>query len=251
MHRTIIVGDVHGCAHELEALLSEVSFGTGDRLVLVGDVVARGPDSLGALDIVRRTGAVLVRGNHEERLLQSRDDAAHPFGWDTPRGAAAKGPKPLGRIHAEVAEKLRPVDWAILDAAPLYVDLPEHGVRVVHAGVVPGVAIEKQDRKTLLTIRSLGPRGEAVEKRGAVLWGERYRGAPHIVFGHHAREKPQLHPWATGLDTGCVYGGFLTGLVLGEGERIPRNVAARRKLLVQIPAAREYYGAARVVPRAS
>jgi hypothetical protein len=250
MHRTIIVGDVHGCAHELETLLTEVGFGTGDRLVLVGDVVARGPDSIGALDIVRRTGAILVRGNHEERLLTSREASTHPFGWNAPSRPVRKSAKPLGRIHAEVAEKLRPVDWTLLDSAPLYVDLPEHGVRVVHAGVVPGVAIEKQDREALLTIRSLGPRGEALEKRGDVLWGERYRGAPHVVFGHHARTKPQLHPWATGLDTGCVYGGFLTALVLEDGQRIPRNVAARRKLLVQVPAAREYYGAGRIVSRA-
>ena len=246
MRRTIIVGDVHGCARELETLLDEVGFATGDRLILVGDIVARGPDSIGALDIVRRTGAVLVRGNHEERLLTSREADLHPLRWSasgTPavKKLAAKGPKPLGRIHAEVAAKLRPIDWSLLEASPLYVDLPEHDVRVVHAGVVPGVPIEKQERKTLLTIRSVGPRGEALEKRGAVLWGAQYRGSPHIVFGHHARQKPQLHPWATGLDTGCVYGGLLTALVLGDGERIPRNLAARRKLLVQVPAAREYY----------
>jgi hypothetical protein len=246
MRRTIIVGDVHGCAHELETLLTTVGFVTGDRLVLVGDVIARGPDSIGALDIVRRTGAILVRGNHEERLLTSRDPDSHPLGWNAAPAAkgsaeAERDARPLGRIHAEVKAKLRPVDWSLLEGAPLYVDLPEHDVRVVHAGVVPGVPIEKQEKKTLLTIRSVGPRGEALEKRGAVLWGARYRGSPHIVFGHHARPKPQLHPWATGLDTGCVYGGYLTALVLDEGERVPRSVAARKKLLVHVPAARVYY----------
>jgi len=47
--RTVIVGDVHGCRRELEWLLELVRFGTGDRLVFVGDLVARGPDSLGVL----------------------------------------------------------------------------------------------------------------------------------------------------------------------------------------------------------
>jgi hypothetical protein len=246
MRRTIIVGDVHGCSRELDALLDDVGFTTGDRLILVGDAVVRGPDSIGTLDIVRRTGAVLVRGNHEERLLTSREADAHPLRWSAShavpgKARAAKAPKPLGRLHAEVAERLRPVDWNLLEAAPLYVDLPEHDVRVVHAGVVPGVPIEEQERKTLLTIRSIGPRGEALEKRSDVLWGTRYRGSPHIVFGHHARQKPQLHPWATGLDTGCVYGGCLTAIVLGDGQRIPRDIAARRKLLVQVPAAEVYY----------
>ncbi len=245
--RTVLVGDVHGCPHELETMLSLVRFDTGDRLVLVGDVLARGPDSNGVLDIVRRTGAVLVRGNHEERILRSRprqDHAHHPLSWSSSQDMAHKAwkpAKPLGRIHAEVAARLRPIDWALLEASPFSVDLPEHGVRVVHAGVVPGLAFEDQKRSTLLTIRTIGSRGEALEKGGTVLWGTRYHGPPHIVFGHFARVEPQLHPWATGLDTGCVYGGTLTGLVLEDGQPVPRDVEARKKLLVTVPAAREYY----------
>jgi hypothetical protein len=242
MSRTILVGDVHGCPAELERLLDRVKFDTGDRLVLVGDVVARGPDSLGVLDLIRRTGAVLVRGNHEERLLTARpDDGDHPLGWKSDGGAPPRGGKPLGRIHAEVAARMRPIDWALLEATPLHVELPEHDVLVVHAGVVPGVPLAKQERTTLLTIRALGRRGEALEKRDGVLWGTRYTGPPHVVFGHHARREPQLHPWATGLDTGCVYGGDLTALVLAEGEKVPHDAAARRKLLVVVPAARVYF----------
>jgi hypothetical protein len=170
----------------------------------------------------------------------------HPLGWGGARSQPAKPekpPKPLGRIHAEVKARLRPIDWSLLEGSPLYVDLPEHNVRVVHAGVVPGVPIEQQKRSTLLTIRTLGARGEPLEKGGSVLWGTRYREAPHIVFGHYARVEPQLHPWATGLDTGCVYGGHLTGLVLDEGEPVPQDVNEREKRLVVVPAAREYYDA--------
>jgi hypothetical protein len=245
MGRTVIVGDVHGCPHELETMLSIVRFDTGDRLVLVGDILARGPDSNGVLDIVRRTGALVVRGNHEERILRSRpnDHDRHALGWSSGARArpAKKPPKPLGRIHAEVAARLRPIDWALLEATPLHVDLPEHGVRVVHAGVVPGVPFERQKRTALMTIRTLGSHGEAIEKGGKVLWGTRYHGPPHIVFGHYARVEPQLHPWATGLDTGCVYGGTLTALVLSEGQHVPRELPARRRLLVTVPAEREYY----------
>jgi hypothetical protein len=242
MGRTIIVGDVHGCRIELEDLLTRVDFSSGDRLVFVGDVVARGPDSIGVLDVIRRTGAVVVRGNHEDRLVSSRETEPHPLVWQSGGQGKARPPKkPLGKFHAEVADKLRPVDWALLEATPLYVDLPEHGVRVVHAGVVPGVPIEEQDRSTLLTIRALGPRGEPLEKRGNVLWGERYRESPHIVFGHNARSEPQLHPKATGIDTGCVYGGYLTALVLEDGQSVPTAASERKKLLVQIPAARAYY----------
>src|SRR5688500_7820193 len=70
--RTIMGGDVHGWRIELEALLDRVGFTSGDRLVFVGDLVARGPDSLGVLDIVRQPGAIVVRGNHEQKLLDAR-----------------------------------------------------------------------------------------------------------------------------------------------------------------------------------
>jgi hypothetical protein len=236
--RTIVVGDVHGCATELEALLERVAFATGDRLVLVGDLVARGPDSLGVLDIARRTGAVIVRGNHEDKLLR----------WHSRKLAHARGlgrrPEPLERTHAHVARKLRPVDWTLLGSSVLWDDLPEHDLRVVHAGVVPGVAIEDQPRRALLRMRTVGPKKTWSDEGAGTLWGEVYIGPPHVVFGHNARAEPQLHKWATGLDTGCVYGGRLTALVLREGERVPRGKDVR-DLMVSERARRRYWGGKR------
>jgi hypothetical protein len=248
MGRTLIVGDVHGCAVELEALLDRVGFESGDRLVFVGDLIARGPDSLGVLDIVRRTGAIVVRGNHEQKLLAWR--AARRAWLEEPfspaidrfeRRALKKEAEPLGRIHREIARALRPVDWTILQASALWLDLPEHVARVVHAGIDPTVPFAAQDRKHLLGIRVV-PANQKTRRFGrTVLWGVRYQGPPHIVFGHNAPAGLQLHPWATGLDTGCVYGGRLTAMVLSEGEKIPRSYAARQRLLVSEPARRIYF----------
>ncbi|MEO8874793.1 MAG: metallophosphoesterase family protein [Polyangiaceae bacterium] len=229
MPRTIIVGDVHGCSVELEALLERVKFDLGDLLVSVGDVVAKGPDSRGALDILRRTGAILVRGNHEARLLA----------WKN-----APNEVVLGKNHQEVASKLREQDWTLLQASPFWFDLPAHEARVVHAGVVPNVSIEKQTAENLVTIRSIDSKGEASDRAsGNVLWGEVYKGPPHVVFGHNALTGLQLHPWATGLDTGCVYGGRLAALVLSEGQKIPKRAAERQPLLVFEPARRVYVDA--------
>jgi hypothetical protein len=231
MGRTIIVGDVHGCRDELEVLLDRTAFSTGDRLVFVGDLIARGPDSLGVLDIARRTGAIIVRGNHEEKLLH----------WRKARRAWMRGESrtdvPLGRIHREIARALRPVDWTLLATAPLSYDLPDHGIRVVHAGVVPGVPFQMQTPETLLHIRTV-PRARGKDR---VLWGARYAGPPHIVFGHNAAPGLQFHAWATGLDTGCVYGGALTAIVLAQDQRLPRTITARKQLLVSQPAARVYF----------
>lgn len=225
--RTIIVGDVHGCRRELEQLLDRVRFSSGDRLVFVGDLIARGPDTPGVLDIARRTGAIIVRGNHEQKILDWREDDEVV----------------LGRTHLEVARAMRDVDWTLLETSPLWIDLPEHGARVVHAGVLPGVDIEDQDEHTLLHIRTVGVRGskKSSAKAQGIPWATLYRGPPQIVFGHNAVAGLQLEPWATGLDTACVYGGRLSAMVLREGERIPQSIARRRALLVSQPAARAYF----------
>lgn len=232
--RTIIIGDVHGCCLELKALLDRVEFVSGDRLVFVGDLVARGPDSLGVLDVARRTGAIVVRGNHEQKLLDWRQ--AQTGGG---RGQAAAKP-PIGGMHRDIARSLRPVDWTLLETSPLFVDLPEHGARIVHAGLIPGIAIERQSANTLMRIRTVRVPGKK-GKESDCLWGARYAGPPQVLFGHNAAPGLQLHPWATGLDTGCVYGGRLTAMVLANGQRVPRGIAARRALLVSEPARRVWF----------
>ncbi|HEY3821060.1 MAG TPA: metallophosphoesterase [Polyangiaceae bacterium] len=224
--RTVVVGDVHGCTGELEELLERVRFVEGkDRLVLVGDLLVRGPDTHGVLALVRRVGARAVRGNHEEKLLAWR-----------------RGRKALGSDHERVAKVLTDDDWRLLGALPLWLDLPEHDARIVHAGVVPGVAVDATPAEALLKMRTLDARGAWSDDADAgPLWGTRYTGPPHVVFGHNARPEPQLHAWATGLDTGCVYGGKLTALVLDEGEPMPRGDAVR-PLLKSVPAMRKYFG---------
>jgi calcineurin-like phosphoesterase family protein len=232
--RTIIIGDVHGCREELEGLLDRVAFTSGDRLVFVGDLVARGPDPLGVLDVARTTGALVVRGNHEQKILEWRDARER---WI--RREAAPKP-PIGRLHRDLARSLRPVDWTLVATSKLWIDLPEHGIRVVHAGIDPGVSFERQNPETLLRIRTVQALDRPRGKRH-VLWGTRYAGPPHIVFGHNAAPGLQLHPWATGLDTGCVYGGRLTAIVLSPGEKIPRALSARRAVLVSEPARRVWF----------
>lgn len=249
MARTIIVGDVHGCSEELSRLLDRLRFASGDRLVFVGDLVARGPDSLGVLDIARQTGAIIVRGNHEHKLVTWRAARA---AWL--RGATAK--EPIGRMHRDIARAMRPVDWTLLSTSPFRCDLPEHGICVVHGGVLPGVPIEEQDPETLMRLRTVQVRarvrgqvrghvGGRVGGRDGrtteVLWGRFYTGGPHVVFGHNAAPGLQLHPAATGLDTGCVYGGRLTAMVLDAGERVPRSIEARRRVLVSEAARRVYF----------
>jgi hypothetical protein len=211
--RTIVIGDVHGCLDELVALLARCGAGGGDRVVLVGDLVAKGPDSAGVVRWAREHGADAVLGNHDAHVLR-----AH---------AAPGKARPS---HAEVAATLAPEDLAWLGARPLWLRLPDLGGQagtvVVHGGLVPGVAVEKQERDHLLNLRSIAADGQPSKRIEGTPWGALWPGPEQVVYGHDAVRGLQRHPFATGLDTGCVYGRALTALVLPAGELV--SVPARR-----------------------
>lgn len=203
--RHVFVGDVHGCLGELDALLKKLKLGPEDRLIFVGDLCAKGPDSQGVVQRVRELGADCVRGNHDEAVLRIRRAAQQ--GYEPTR--------PPKRAHLRVAEALTAADWDWLEALPLYLELPEIGITVVHAGVVPGKPVTKQHPDDLMTMRTLRPEGTASSRlEDGELWAPKYVGPPHIIFGHDAITGLQRAPHATGIDTGCVYGRELTALVL-------------------------------------
>ena len=137
--RSIIIGDVHGCADELEQLLESVSSTEQDSVYFVGDLVARGPKSTRVLALFRELGAAGVLGNHEARLLEAR--AARREGRAGPR---------LGPAHERLMTELGSADWELLEQLPLTLDLPGHGICIVHAGVVPGVPLTRQRRPSTL-----------------------------------------------------------------------------------------------------
>ena len=219
MQRTIIVGDVHGCLDELQALLRQCGVVSGDRVVLAGDLVAKGPDSRGVVQLVREMGALAVLGNHDDFCIDV---------WRRRHQAEARRPRRW------LLDTLDESDWAFLESLPLFLRLgaereggPE--VAVVHAGAVPGVPLEEQERENLLSLRSLVG-GSAPSRRLLMRWpwAAAWRGPEHIVFGHDAVRGLQQYPLATGLDTGCVYGRELTAL----------EFPARR--FYKVPARRRY-----------
>lgn len=227
--RTIIIGDVHGCLDELDQLLDSVAISSSDRITFVGDLIGRGPNSIGVLDRVAELQAHCVQGNHERQLLQlvnsSREVAlssdVHESRW-------------------RLVELLEPRHVRLLQAMPLYLELAQHNACVVHAGVVPGLSWAEQDPWALMHMRSLDAQGRPSAELGEESWAVSMVGPVHVVFGHNARRGLQLLEFATGLDSGCVYGGSLTGLLLEEGEPVP-PVPLRRTALVSVPARSAYF----------
>lgn len=123
---TYLIGDLQGCRHELDYLLAEVGFNASrDELWLTGDLVARGPDSLGCLRRVQALGnaATTVLGNHDLHLL-----------------AVAEG-----LFAPKVDDKITPILSAAdrgdllywLRHQPLLAEHSEHGFVMTHAGIPP------------------------------------------------------------------------------------------------------------------
>lgn len=234
MLRTIVVGDVHGCREELEDLLTEVGWQKGERLVLAGDLCAKGPDSQGVVQLARESGFLAVLGNHDAHVLRVRDlQAGRVPAGEEGRGELRKDERKPKPEHQLVVDTLKPEDWAYLEALPLLLRLGPEGpgaadTVVVHAGVVPGIPLDQQSREHLLNLRSIRDDGEPTKKLKGRPWASLWRGPEPIIFGHDAVRGLQQHAHATGLDTGCVYGGQLTAIVLPE------------RRLVAVPARRSY-----------
>ena len=220
--RTVLIGDVHGCIDELERLLAALAVDATDRVILVGDLVAKGPDSASVVRLARERSFECVLGNHDEFLLR--------FQRARDAGAAMDAPEAVRRT----ARALDADDWAWLDALPLTIDIAEHHAIAVHAGLVPGVPLGSQRAEHLLTMRSIRPDGSATKRlEEGVPWASLWPGPTHVFFGHDAVRGLQRHPFATGLDTGCVYGRHLTAMVLPD------------RRLVSVPAKKAYADAGR------
>ena len=196
--------------------------------MFVGDLVARGPDTAAVLKTVRELRAPCVRGNHEHRLIH-----AHRA-----KLKGERGPR-LGPSHRHLVDTLADEDWEHLENLPLSLKFPEHQVLVVHAGVVPGVPMKAQQAWTLMHIRSLTKLGAASDRYSPDSWAASYQELPHVVFGHNAQAGLQIHPYATGLDSACVYGGRLSALVL-EGGQSPPPPEERLDCIVSVPARARY-----------
>jgi hypothetical protein len=238
--RVLIIGDIHGCCDEFRLLL-ERYHQPGDTVILAGDLVNKGPKSAEVVRLARERKCYAVHGNHEWASLRAQK-------------AREGGKNSQRETFYSWTDDLTERDVNYLESLPYTLRLPLHNAIVVHAGLVPGVELEAQDRFNMVHMRNLTvkPEGgfEAREQAvpGCKAWGACWDGVlkvttgaesaltgQHVYFGHDAKRKLQQHPLATGLDTGCLYGHCLTAAILELGQP-PR--------LVQVDAARAYAQAA-------
>lgn len=208
--RVIAIGDVHGCIEELQALLRLADYQPGDQVVLLGDMVAKGPDSVAVVQLAREIGARGVRGNHDFEVVRW---------WE----AYCRGDSEVvvSIEHARIAQSLGEKEHNWLMECPWFIDCTEMSHLFVHAGFIPGVKLTQQNPRLMMNMRSVLFDGTVTAKNvDDCEWAKLWRGPQTVVFGHDAYRGLQLHDFAKGIDTGCVYGGRLTALLLPENRLI-------------------------------
>ena len=232
--RLLIVSDVHGCLDEVEALLHKVEYSPDTTTVIfVGDLVAKGPKSSETIRwLMERPYLHSVRGNHEDNALL----AVHK-----PSSKYAK------KETYNFVKNLSRDELRFLQELPVSISVPELQLLVVHAGLDPskfGHPVQAQAYSDLIRIRCIDQSGATSNKNPKDnelrLWGSSYVGPPLVVFGHDAKRKLQVHQWARGIDTGCVYGGSLSGLLI-ENTRDATGWIEKIKI-VSVPAGEVYVG---------
>ncbi len=250
-----IIGDVHGCADELVALLEKLGYcvrlegeGAGRRAVtqapdgrrafFVGDLVDRGPKSPDVLrivmDLVARGHAFAVIGNHDDKFLR----------WL--KGHDVKMAHGLERTAAQYADEdpaFRDKTRAFLESLPSYAWLEDGRLVVAHAGLK-----ERMLGRNTAEVRRFCLFGDSSGKLDAAglperfNWAADYHGAPMILYGHTPVVEAERVNNTVCLDTGCVFGGKLTALRWPEQELVSvpalERIRAAAPRLRPAPAAR-------------
>ena len=223
--RLYAIGDIHGCADELEAILKAIAPKQGDTVVFVGDYVDRGPASCDVIELaleLERTKAetVFLKGNHEDMLLSFLGLPGR-YGESFLFNGGVTTMESYGLKEDDL-----PV--AIHHLPPRHVDfykrLSVSYLRppyfFVHAGISPLLQLEEQQTEDMLWIR------------------QDFIFSPHridatVVFGHTPMRGVMIDlPYKLGIDTGLVYGGKLTCVEFTEGalyqvDRGSRHVKSR------------------------
>ncbi|HUS13595.1 MAG TPA: AAA family ATPase [Chloroflexia bacterium] len=239
-----VIGDIHGCADELRALLTRLDYApdahgawrhpAGRTFVLLGDLTDRGPDSAGVLRIavaaVAAGAALYTPGNHCNKLLR------HLLGHRVKVGHGLA--ETIAQLDALPASERQPLVRAVtrmIADAPPYLVLDGGRLVVAHAGIKEWMVGQMSRRIQTFTL--YGDVSGDVDADGFPLrhdWAADYRGSHAIVYGHTVVPEPVWRNNTINIDQGCVFGGRLTCLRWPE------------RTIVQVPAARAYSAQDRV-----
>lgn len=224
MDRIVVaVGDIHGCIEEFDELLKKIQYNKNRmRLVLLGDLMDRGPDPVGCVRRAMELGAECIMGNHEEKHIRWKKHEkvrqatgkANPMKW-------------MSESERVDNENLSDQQMTWMKALPVKLDL---GLNwwATHAGAEPRYTLAKQNPKQIMRVRYVDEHGigksinpDMSQPEGTVYWTEQWKGPESIIYGHcvHDLIMPRTDYCGQvngqdvrclGIDTGCCFGGNLT-----------------------------------------
>lgn len=250
---TFIVGDLHGSKIELDELLDKIKFDPKTiRLIFCGDLEDRGLYSAECIWFVRSLceagQAECLMGNHDQKHCRYRAHEIRQKLTGTPNPM-----RPMKPSDLEAHKKLSDADIAWMRNLPLKIHLKDNWY-AIHGGLEPIYDLDHQSPDQIIRCRYVS-NGKALHKNGKPIefgkaiplnkdksqpintyyWADVWNGEQSIVYGHmvHSLNKPLITERPNGIkcigiDTGCVYGGFLTGYFLERNE------------FVQVKAKQEY-----------
>ena len=236
-----IIGDIHGCAEELEQLLLKLNYRveTGEKFpfgyqitppnnrkaFFVGDLTDRGPDSPKVLrmvmSMVKQKKAFCVRGNHDDKLYRQLlgKNVKLQHGLETTVEQLDKEPLEFVEQARDFLGKL--ANHYVLDNGDLV---------IAHAGLQENM--HGRDSGKVNSFCLYGETTGKIDEFGYVErlnWAADYRSETAVVYGHTPQGKAVWQNNTMNIDTGCVFGGWLTALRYPERE------------VVQVKAIEEHY----------
>ncbi|GIX67665.1 metallophos domain-containing protein [Caerostris extrusa] len=230
----VIIGDQHGCYDEEQLLINNHKLNDTVLKIFTGDISRKGPKNLEVIRYVKSCkSCISVRGNNDEKTLlriwMHKHNSTYVY-------------NPEDLWMAELTEE--EVAWMRELHYSFY--LPSLNARVCHGGFLPGgVPIEDNRPYTVMNIRTViadpdcaggwrPTREEFLDSLNAPTfpWASQWQGPEHIYFGHDHKRQLQLYPFATGVDTACVRGHYMTGYFIK---------GPRKGTFITQPALQQYY----------
>lgn len=220
-----MVGDVHGCSKEFAQLIDILSWQSLDAIWTVGDLVDRGPDSAGVIDICIDKNISSVMGNHDQSILN------HQSKW------LKDGLLPKNADKKQTLQQLQEKHFNYLKNLPSLHVVDSLGVIIVHAGLWPDIPLYAQPHNVIRAqmvcpsvpgkvrwwgkdaiLHESGKSEEQNRAEGYERWYRLYDFHEDVIYGHSTVAQPMIYQSkkggkCIGVDTGSCFGGSITACI--------------------------------------
>jgi len=223
MKKIIIYGDLHGCLDEFKLLRAKINPSTNDKEIIIGDILDRGLYSNELLKYVRENKISSILGNHEYKYIRYKEHQ------NIFKKSGKKNPIILDDSQQNIYDNLTHKDFIYLKSLPFFMKIDN--LTLLHAGLINKIDLKiakKRDLEKILWIRTVDTNQKILSlndsKKSSILWSEFYNGNQGvIVYGHNIFDEVKIDKYSIGIDTGCVFGGKLTALIIYDTSNPMQN----------------------------